>query len=147
MDHVSVVYYDDPMFERLTDKTRCCNSTREYCCGGEGERVRIDASCLGGLCIRGSFPFCFIPCCVPECMAPCALQHNIMVKSKTEKWGGAKEAIKILQGEPGFGSGPGFGLEFGLEFGFGVRVRVRGRRGAHRARRPWPPWRRPRRPG
>jgi len=97
MDHVSVVYYDDPMFERLTNRTRCCNGTREILCGGEGERVRIDASCLGGLCIRGSFPFCFIPCCVPECMAPCALQHNIMVKSKTEKWGGAKEAIKILQ--------------------------------------------------
>lgn len=33
-DHVTVLYYDDVMFDRITDQTRCCNEFRTCICGG-----------------------------------------------------------------------------------------------------------------
>ena len=38
LDHVNVIYFDDPMFDRINDKTPCCNDFKSWCCGGEGER-------------------------------------------------------------------------------------------------------------
>ena len=100
-DNISVIYYDDPMFESVSNKTRCCNESRTVCCGGQGERVRISSTFCNGLCIRGILPCPCVPnlpcleCC--PCIECCALQANIYVKPADGHWGGAEMAVDIIQ--------------------------------------------------
>lgn len=77
---MTVLYFDDPMFDRLTDQTRLCNEFRTCCCGGSGERVRIDAPFCFDLCLRGTTPCCCIPVCCPNALCPCILRHEIYVE-------------------------------------------------------------------
>ena len=70
-DRVHVVYFDDPMMDRITDQTRCCNECRTCLCGGRGERISLDATCCHGLCVRSSFPCPFLPVCCPAILAVC----------------------------------------------------------------------------
>jgi len=80
-DNVKVIYYDDQMFDRVRDSTRCCNSCRTFMCGGMGERVKIDSSCCCGACVRGIFPCCCVPSCCPMSCCPCALSHTLYVEN------------------------------------------------------------------
>jgi hypothetical protein len=102
-DDVSVMYYDDPMFESIGNRTRWCNESRTVCCGGQGERIRIASTVCGGLCVRGVFPCPCVPnvpclespCCA--CLECCALQANIYVKPADGHWGGAEMAVDVIQ--------------------------------------------------
>jgi hypothetical protein len=78
-DRVQVVYFDDVMFDRVTDKTRFCNECRTCCFGGKGERIRMDAPTCCGCCQRGSFPCICIPFCCPKSFCPCILRFEIYV--------------------------------------------------------------------
>lgn len=79
-DNVKVVYFDDVMFDRMTDKTRCCHECRTCLFGGRGERLRIDAPICCGCCQRGSMPCPCVPVCCPSAICPCLLRHEIHMK-------------------------------------------------------------------
>lgn len=79
-DNVKVMYFDDQMFERVTNNTRCCDECRTCCCGGKGQSVRIDSICCCGMCARSQFPVPCMPICCPESCCPCMLSHTIYVE-------------------------------------------------------------------
>ena len=81
-DNVSVLYFDDPMFDSINDKSRCCNSCRTFCCGGNGELIQIDSKCCGGLCLRGMPPCCCVPCCFQACCP--VIKHQLWVDKADE---------------------------------------------------------------
>lgn len=134
-DNVKILYYDDARLKNGRISTpgapKCCNDARIFCCGGRGELVRIDSplcykSYLEGMCVRGSMPCPFIPCCLAG-ICPCANHYNIYVaptggnylgldkdnwRNDTEegksrprqqisrdllKWGGAEQAKLLLE--------------------------------------------------
>ena len=80
-DHVQVLFYDDPLFDRISDQTPACNELRTCLCGGRGERIQIDSPSCFGCCHRATFSS--IPCiCVPQwCPAwiPCTHKYFINV--------------------------------------------------------------------
>ncbi len=78
-DHVTVLYFDDPMFDRITDQTRFCNQCRTCLCGGRGERLRIDAPFCFDICLRGSCPCPCVPICCPTWFCPCVLRHYLFL--------------------------------------------------------------------
>jgi hypothetical protein len=78
-DRIQVVYFDDLVFDRISDQTRFCNECRTCCFGGRGERIRMDAPICCGCCQRGSFPFICIPICLPRSLCPCILRYEIYV--------------------------------------------------------------------
>lgn len=79
-DNVKVIYFDDLMFDRITDQTRVCNECRTCLCGGRGERVRIDSPICFNCCQRSSFPFPCLPFCCPTSLCPCMLMHEIYME-------------------------------------------------------------------
>lgn len=79
-DHVTVLYYDDPMFDRITDQTRLCNECKTCICGGKGERIRIDSPCCFNLCLRSACPCPLVPICCPSSFCPCVLRHEIYLE-------------------------------------------------------------------
>ena len=80
-DHVQVLFYDDPLFDRISDQTPACNELRTCLCGGRGEKIQIDSPCCFGCFHRATFSS--IPCiCVPQwCPAwiPCPHKYVIHV--------------------------------------------------------------------
>lgn len=78
-DNVTVLYFDDPMFDRLTDQTRFLNEFRTCLCGGKGERVRIDAPFCFSCCLR-SHCIPFVPSCCPTSLCPCVLRYEIYLE-------------------------------------------------------------------
>jgi hypothetical protein len=76
-DRVVVLYFDDPRFDQITNKTRCCNEARTCICGGKGERMLINAPCFLGCCYRASYPCPFVPGCCPLSCCPCVSTHEI----------------------------------------------------------------------
>lgn len=76
-DRVHTVYFDDPMFDSITDKTRCCNETRTCIGGGKGERIQLSSTCCCGCCYRSAFPCPFVPICCPISVFPCAARYDI----------------------------------------------------------------------
>eukprot|EP00622_Pseudochattonella_farcimen_P007552 FR743564.1.p1 GENE.FR743564.1~~FR743564.1.p1 ORF type:complete len:211 (+),score=1.21 FR743564.1:128-760(+) len=83
-DQVKVAFFDDPLLRRVSNSTRCCNDVRTVCCGGRGERIRIDAPICFGLCVRGDLLCPLVPICCTGCM-PCAMSEEIHVKRA--RWG------------------------------------------------------------
>lgn len=79
-DRVHVVYYDDVMFDRITDQTRYCNEFRTCCFGGRGERIRIDSPVCCGCCQRGYFPCFCVPMCCPKSCCPCMVRYELHVQ-------------------------------------------------------------------
>merc|ERR1719305_1723690 len=82
-DHVTVIYFDDPMFDRITDKTPCCNQCSTWCCGGEGELIQIDSKFCFGCCYRSVLGAgaCVPVCCAASCCPcyPLVIKHKIWV--------------------------------------------------------------------
>ena len=97
-DNVHVVYYDDIMFDRITDQTRVCNECRTCLCGGRGERIRIDSTCCFGICLRASFPCACIPTCCPTSCFPCAWRHEIYVTDASKALYEIKAALRKATG-------------------------------------------------
>lgn len=79
-DNVHVLYFDDVMFEHITDQTRYCNECRTCCFGGKGERIRLDSPVCCSICQRGSFPCLFVPVCCPKSVCPCILRHEVYLQ-------------------------------------------------------------------
>lgn len=78
-DRVTVLYFDDIMFGRVRNKTKWGHRLRTFLCGGRGERLRIDATSCGGMCVHASTPCCH---CVPVCCADvlsCTAAHDLWV--------------------------------------------------------------------
>jgi hypothetical protein len=98
-DRVSVLYYDDPMFDRITDQTRFCNECRTCMCGGRGERIQIDSPCCFMFCQRASW-LPFVPMCCPNFLVPCALRHEIYVEDAQEGLHKIQEARKAALQNP-----------------------------------------------
>ena len=107
-DDIKVVYFDDPMLDRIRYKAPCCCGLDQALYGSDGEIVRIDSACCMGLCIRGTWPLCFIPCCFPllGISCPCSKYHDIIVQSRDRPkqhtkggklWRGAPEAIQLIK--------------------------------------------------
>eukprot|EP01038_Epipyxis_sp_PR26KG_P012117 gene12117-16223_t len=79
-DNVNVIYFDDIMFESITDRTRICNECRTCICGGRGERIRMDSPACCNCCQRSTIPCLFIPSICPKSLCPCILRHEIYMK-------------------------------------------------------------------
>lgn len=79
-DNVTILYFDDIMFESITDQTRTCNECRTCLLGGRGERVRVDSPACCGCCQRASFPCPCAPSCCPKNAFPCLLRHEIYME-------------------------------------------------------------------
>lgn len=79
-DRTQVMYYDDVMFEKITDKTRVCNESRTCLCGGRGERIELTSPCCYKCCYRAYFPCPCVPVCFPTSLFPCALRTEIFVQ-------------------------------------------------------------------
>ena len=79
-DHVQVLYFDDVVFDRITDQTRFCNECRTCVFGGRGERIRMDSPMCCSCCQRGSFPCVCVPICCPKALCPCILRYEIYLE-------------------------------------------------------------------
>lgn len=79
-DNIKVLYFDDVMFENMTDQTRTCNECRTCLFGGKGERVQMDSPICCGCCQRGSFPCLMVPVCCPRAICPCILRHEVYMQ-------------------------------------------------------------------
>jgi hypothetical protein len=96
-DNVNVLYYDDPMFVRISDQTRVCNECRTCLFGGRGETVQIDSPCCHGLCHRASFPCLYVPACCPLSLAPCALRYEIHIADAQKGMYEIKKAVQAAR--------------------------------------------------
>jgi len=76
-DNPHVMYYDDPMFSDISDRTRWCNEWRTCMFGGRGEVVRFTSACFYGLCFRSSWPLPCVPVCCPVACLPCAREREV----------------------------------------------------------------------
>jgi hypothetical protein len=93
-DKINVLYFDDPIFNRITDQTRVCNECRTYLCGGRGERIQIDSVCCFNLCHRSALPCPFVPICCPVTLFPCMLKYEVYVDDAQRGMYEIKEARK-----------------------------------------------------
>lgn len=96
-DHVKVLYFDDPMFTRISDQTRSCNECRTCICGGKGERIQLDSPCCCGLCQRAALPCPCVPICCPNLCFPCALRHEIYLEDAQQGLYEIQAAVKAAQ--------------------------------------------------
>lgn len=93
-DKVTVIYFDDMHFSRVTDVTRPCNEFKTFCCGGDGEKVQIDSRFCCGLCKRAQCAYVCIPSCFSEQCCPCLVaSHEIYVEDAQT----AVEAINMAR--------------------------------------------------
>ena len=98
-DRINVIYFDDPMLQRLANTTRTCNECRTCLCGGRGERIQISASCCCGLAYRATCPcpcMC-VPICCPTALFPCAMRHEIYLEDANQGIYALKEAMRSAQ--------------------------------------------------
>ena len=101
-DHVRVVYFDDPMLQRLTNTTRTCNECRTCLFGGRGERIQISAPCCCGLAYRATCPcpcMC-VPVCCPTALFPCTMRHEIYLEDANQGIYALQAAIRSAQENP-----------------------------------------------
>jgi hypothetical protein len=76
-DSISVIYYDDILFDTVRNDTPKCHECSTFCCGGKGEVVRLESTYCGDLCYRGRggcSTCCLVPVCCPECICPCGVR-------------------------------------------------------------------------
>jgi hypothetical protein len=99
-DKVRVVYFDDPIFDGLTDKTRTCNETCTCLFGGRGERLQMSLSCCFNLGYRSQFPCLCVPKCCPMSMFPCVLRHEIYLEDAQKALYEIKQVRKAVLESP-----------------------------------------------
>lgn len=98
-DNIRVLYYDDPMFDRISDQTRMCHECRTCLCGGRGERVQIDSPCCCNLCTRASFPCICVPVCFPLSFFPCAHRYELYLADAQKGMYDIKKAVSAARGD------------------------------------------------
>ncbi|KAL3787622.1 hypothetical protein ACHAWO_000742 [Cyclotella atomus] len=80
-DSISVIYYDDILFDTVRNDTPKCHECSTFCCGGKGEVVRLESTYCGDLCYRGRggcSTCCLVPVCCPECICPCGVRVSFV---------------------------------------------------------------------
>eukprot|EP01036_Dinobryon_divergens_P035343 gene35343-45772_t len=94
-DNVSVLYFDDKMFERISDQTRCCNECRTCLFGGKGERVHFASPICCGCCQLAAppCPCLCVPVCCPQALCPCVLQKEIYMEDAQKGLYEIKKAV------------------------------------------------------
>ena len=76
-----MLFFDDPVFQRITDQTRQCNEFRTCVCGGKGERIRLDVPFCCNIFLRTTSPvICCVPVCCPTTICPCVLRYEIYLE-------------------------------------------------------------------
>lgn len=70
-DNITVIYFDDPIFERMTNQSELCHSCSVVCFGGKGERIKFENTCCFDMCVIGLPPCPIIPRCCPRICCPC----------------------------------------------------------------------------
>ena len=100
VDKVSVLYFDDPIFDNISDKTRFCNEFRSCVCGGHGERIQLDSTCCCGLMQRSAFPCPFVPVCCPNTICPYILRREIYVDDAQQGIYELQATIKSVRNNP-----------------------------------------------
>jgi len=102
-DQISVVYFDDILFDQIRNETRYCNTHQTFCFGGQGEEVRLESRFCGDCCYRGRTVgseqcglvgrcCCCTPCVpvvCPGCLCPCAARKTMYVED-------ADTAVEII---------------------------------------------------
>jgi hypothetical protein len=94
LDNPQVVYFDDPIFDYISDQTRCCNETRTCLNGGNGEIVHLDSRCFWGMCYRSHSPCPCVPTFAPLACFPCARRKIIYLKDAAEGIHAIKQAVR-----------------------------------------------------
>ena len=80
-DNITVIYFDDPIFASMSDKSDCGSSLYSICFGAQGERIHFERKCCYSLCIEGRFPCPIIPICCPRGLCPCYINRDIYTKN------------------------------------------------------------------
>lgn len=80
-DNVMVIFYDDPIFDSITDQLDCGSSCWALCFGSKGEKIRFENKCFYGLCVEGSCPCPIIPNFCPRAACPCYINREVYVKN------------------------------------------------------------------
>ena len=93
-DNIKVIYYDDPIFQRLSDQTRCCHQCRTCVCGGRGEMLQIDAPCCYNMCHYTGVPCLLAPSCLSSTMLPCCTYKHEIYLENAQK--GMYEINKVI---------------------------------------------------
>lgn len=92
-DNVNVIYFDDPLFDQISNQTPCCHDISTWCFGGEGELIEINSKFFFGMCYRAIPPFiCGVPCCCRCCCKPFMISSEIQVDNAVEAIRDIKEA-------------------------------------------------------
>jgi hypothetical protein len=89
-DDIKVLYFDDPMFNNINNRTRPCNTCQTFLCGGEGERVQFDSKFCFDCCYRAYPPLFCVPCCCYPCCRMAVIRHEIWVEN-------AEDAIRDIK--------------------------------------------------
>jgi hypothetical protein len=82
-DQVTVLYFDDIIFDSVRNDTRLCNPFITFCCGGHGETVQLESTYCWDMCYRSrgcGGICCIIPCIpviCPDCVCPCAARVRV----------------------------------------------------------------------
>mmetsp|Transcript_10616 Transcript_10616/g.16090 ORF Transcript_10616/g.16090 Transcript_10616/m.16090 type:complete len:216 (-) Transcript_10616:145-792(-) len=96
-DRVHVLYFDDPVFNHITDQTRSFNELRTCLCGGRGERIQMDSRCCWHMFYRTHVPCICVPICCPSVFCPCAQRREIFVKDAQHGIYEISKALKYHQ--------------------------------------------------
>lgn len=82
-DRITVLYFDDMIFDSVRNDTRPFNPLITFCCGGHGEAVQLESRYCWDMCYRSrGCGICCIPCIpviCPDCVCPCAARVSVFV--------------------------------------------------------------------
>lgn len=91
VDDITVMYFDNPTFDNIANKTRRMNEKRTKCFGGRGERVVIEDTFCYDNCVAGKNCVPCLPACCPEsCLQFFGNTHEMYVDN-------ADEAVDIIK--------------------------------------------------
>ena len=76
-DNITVIYYDDPLFQKMTNKVDYFSACCILFFGGNGEKITFQNTCCLSLCTIGLPPCPFVPRCCPSWCCPCYLRREI----------------------------------------------------------------------
>lgn len=83
-DRITVLYFDDIIFDSVRNDTRPFNPLITFCCGGHGEAVQLESRYCWDMCYRSrGCGICCIPCIpviCPDCVCPCAARVSVFVR-------------------------------------------------------------------
>jgi hypothetical protein len=73
---VTVLYYDDPSFDSISDQSGLLSDACTFCFGGQAESVILSNLICNGYCVRGRSGRSPINCCLIPCWPHCCLVNS-----------------------------------------------------------------------